>query len=148
MFGLAQGVKTAVIITAILTAHISMPSARANQCDGLSGAVCYKNLLFNAVGSEKHVSYFGSEEGAVNFARMIGNNACAAAINSSMKPSEIVESIIKQYQPRLIGMGMSRPEASSFVATAVNAGTQVDCPTHIKRFLDANRPRSTGMSPR
>ena len=148
MFGSAQVVKTAVIIIAILTAHISITPARASQCGGLNGATCYKNILFSAQGSEKYVSYFGSEEGVVNFARMIGNNACAAAINSSMKSDEIVQSIMKQYHPRLIGMGMNQPEASNFIATAVSAGVEVDCPTHINRALDASRPISTGISPR
>lgn len=97
---------------------------------------------------EKYVSYFGSDVAVVNFARIVGNNACAAVINSGMSSDDVMQSTMGQYRPQLVNMGMSQSEADVLTASAVRAGNVVDCPTHSNRSLDANRPRTTGITTR
>lgn len=136
MFRITQIVKT----TVALTTYIYTAPAKASQCQGISGTQCYKAILAGVGAMDRYVPYFGSEMAVINFARAIGNNACSAIINSDMSPENASESAKGQYRSQLINKSMSQPEADLLTSAAVLAGTEVDCPTHINRALDATRP--------
>lgn len=146
MLRIAQIAKTAVALTVILTAYIHTAPAKASQCQQMGGSECYRAILAGAGALDKYVPYFRSEVAVVNFARTIGNNACSAVINAGMSPNDAVESVMKQYRSQLINMGMSQPEADFLTTTAMSAGVEVDCPTHINRSVDGSRPRTTGIT--
>lgn len=138
--------RMVVTLTVILTAHIYTAPVEAEQVATVSGADRYKAILNNNGTLDKYIPYFGSEVAVINFARIIGNNACAAVINTSMSPENVLQSVTGQYRSQLINKGMSLPEANFLTATAVGAGIEVDCPTHTNRASDANRPRTTGIT--
>lgn len=140
MFRIAQSIKTTVALTFVLTTYIYTAPAKASQCQGISGAQCYQAILAGAGALDRYIPYFGSEIAVINFARVIGNNACSAIINSDMSPESASESAQEQYRFQLINKGMSQPEADHLTSAAVLAGTEVDCPTHINRALDGTRP--------
>lgn len=138
--------KIVVALTVILTAHVHTIPANAQQVAKISGADRYKAILINNGALDRYVPYFGSEVAVVNFARMIGNNACAAIVNTGMSAENVFQSVTGQYRSQLINRGMSLPEVNFLTATAVGAGIDVDCPTHTNRALDSNRPRTTGIT--
>ena len=84
--------KTAVALTVIAAAQTHVTPARASQCGDMSGSDCYRVIINSAVAMEKSVSYFGSEVAVVNFARIVGNNACTAVINSGMSSDDAMRS--------------------------------------------------------
>ncbi len=68
----------------------------------MSGADRYKAILGNKGALDTYIPYFGSEVAVVNFARIIGNNACAAIINTGMSPENVFQSATGQYRSQLI----------------------------------------------